>query len=370
MNLGTICCFLASTFPKALCTALYLWAYWTITFKVCFTSIPIIPSLILFIVMTVLAGLGMISYYLVVAVGPGSPLDFPSLCVTSTDINDDANINLMSSSSDSPVHTNEATGNLRPPEILVSKSVLVKENGGFRFCNSCKCWKPDRCHHCSACNKCILKMDHHCPWFSECIGFKNLKFFFQFLVYTVIYTFSCSIISGYVLYHFFFLEDIKLKFFSLNVLFVFFIGLVMFLAVVVFTGFSLFLLLKNRTTIESYKFNRIRPSKYGDHRGGDDAFHRNDAGDSIFDLGYKRNWQVVMGTTLIEWLLPIRFTVPKDEDGYVYGDGLSFEVNKAVFNQLKSHNELQQRLSTELGNFRAKQKAIQEQNVQDLISSY
>ncbi|GMG11545.1 unnamed protein product [[Candida] boidinii] len=143
----------------------------------------------------------------------------------------------------------------------------------------------------------------------------------------------------------------------------------MFLAVVVFTGFSLFLLLKNRTTIESYKFNRIRPSKYGDHRGGDDAFHRNDAGDSIFDLGYKRNWQVVMGTTVIEWLLPIRFTVPKDEDGYVYGDGLSFEVNKVVFNQLKSHNELQQRLSTELGNFRAKQKAIQQQNVQDLISS-
>ncbi|GMF06803.1 unnamed protein product [[Candida] boidinii] len=228
--------------------------------------------------MTVLAGLGMISYYLVVAVGPGSPLDFPSLCVASTYNNDDANINLMSGNPDSTTDTNEVTGNLRPPEILVSKSVLVKENGGFRF--------------------------------------------------------------------------------------------FMFLAVAVFTGFSLFLLLKNRTTIESYKFNRIRPSKYGDHRGGDDTFHRNESGDSIFDLGYKRNWQVVMGTTMIEWLLPIRFTVPKDEDGYVYGDGLSFEVNKVVFNQLKSHNELQQRLSTELGNFRAKQKAIQQQGMQDLISSY
>jgi len=28
----------------------------------------------------------------------------------------------------------------------------------------CKCFKPDRCHHCSDCGLCTLKMDHHCPW--------------------------------------------------------------------------------------------------------------------------------------------------------------------------------------------------------------
>jgi palmitoyltransferase len=26
----------------------------------------------------------------------------------------------------------------------------------------CHVFKPDRCHHCSICNRCVLNMDHHC----------------------------------------------------------------------------------------------------------------------------------------------------------------------------------------------------------------
>lgn len=32
----------------------------------------------------------------------------------------------------------------------------------FRFCRKCQTFKPPRTHHCSACNRCIMKMDHHC----------------------------------------------------------------------------------------------------------------------------------------------------------------------------------------------------------------
>lgn len=32
----------------------------------------------------------------------------------------------------------------------------------IRFCEKCQIIKPDRCHHCSVCGTCILKMDHHC----------------------------------------------------------------------------------------------------------------------------------------------------------------------------------------------------------------
>ncbi len=36
-----------------------------------------------------------------------------------------------------------------------------KIEGEARVCNKCKNYKPVRAHHCSTCNTCILKMDHH-----------------------------------------------------------------------------------------------------------------------------------------------------------------------------------------------------------------
>nr|XP_055054881.1 palmitoyltransferase ZDHHC15A isoform X1 [Misgurnus anguillicaudatus] len=59
--------------------------------------------------------------------------------------------------------------------------------GAIRFCHHCQLIKPDRCHHCSVCQMCVLKMDHHCPWLNNCIGFSNYKFFMLFLLYSFLY---------------------------------------------------------------------------------------------------------------------------------------------------------------------------------------
>eukprot|EP00803_Ostreobium_quekettii_P003864 evm.model.scf_167.4 EVM.evm.TU.scf_167.4 scf_167:43220-45726(-) len=59
----------------------------------------------------------------------------------------------------------------------------------WRFCKKCNRPKPDLAHHCSICRKCVLKMDHHCPWVGNCVGFRNYRYFFLFLMYLV---FGCA----------------------------------------------------------------------------------------------------------------------------------------------------------------------------------
>lgn len=54
---------------------------------------------------------------------------------------------------------------------------------GITFCKKCNLLRPDRAHHCSACKRCVLRFDHHCPWTGNCIGHLNHKYFILFLFY-------------------------------------------------------------------------------------------------------------------------------------------------------------------------------------------
>ena len=179
-------------------------------------------------------------------------------------------------------------------------------NGDINVCFICKLIKPDRCHHCKLCDKCILRMDHHCPWLNRCIGYSNQKYFILFLIYTLVYqifilctTFPTLIQCWNEMFMNNRSEYYIIILFMLNSCFLIPIGLLV--------VYSIRLVALNKTNIEDdyhqYVLDNCKAYQSG----------------NIFNLGnYIDNLKQIFGTNILFALLPLWTTL---------GDGHQFDIS-------------------------------------------
>lgn len=232
---------------------------------------------------------------------------------------------------------------------------VKRSTGARRWCSKCAAPKPDRCHHCRKCGRCVLRMDHHCPWVMDtCIGLRNHHAFLLLLAYTdalcfyTLYTLGAAfarLLDAPT-------DDIALPV-SWMVLAV--VALVVrrtltqfALALTPFASFHAYLATKNYTTLEYIEgMERVRrdgempddapPASYA--RLATLLAPRDGAHEQLlprtpraprhhlYNVGARANWRQVLGPHAALWWAPVETPVC---------DGVHYDIDQATWDALQA----------------------------------
>merc|ERR1711934_586668 len=172
-------------------------------------------------------------------------------------------------------------------------SIEKKLDGSGRWCRKCVKVKPDRCHHCRICQRCVLKMDHHCPWINNCVGYYNYKYFYLFILYALLILFWVSSTSFLNFLRSVASDDVlEVGSFSFLIVFCWIYCTLFGVALGGFVTFHTYLLVQNYTTIELVE-------KKGSPTRGKQYVHP-------WDLGMTANIEECLGKSMWLWMIPTR----------------------------------------------------------------
>jgi hypothetical protein len=71
-------------------------------------------------------------------------------------------------------------GYLKKPKDVTFMKIL-EEFDPVLLCPDCEVIRTEKSRHCSVCNRCVERFDHHCPWINNCVGTNNHGIFSFFL---------------------------------------------------------------------------------------------------------------------------------------------------------------------------------------------
>ncbi|XP_024031714.1 probable protein S-acyltransferase 15 [Morus notabilis] len=195
------------------------------------------------------------------------------------------------------------------PDVEESDEQTNGNSVQSKLCDKCSTYKPPRAHHCRVCKRCVLRMDHHCMWVNNCVGYWNYKAFFVLVfyatiasIYSTVMVISCSFqkdweFSGYL--------PLKIFYVTCGVMMV-----SLSLTLGTLLGWHIYLINHNMTTIEYYEGIR---TAWLTRKSGQNYRHP-------FNVSAYRNITLVLGPNMLKWLCPTSVSHLKG--------GLSFPVSR------------------------------------------
>ncbi|KAI3446532.1 hypothetical protein Pfo_003197 [Paulownia fortunei] len=186
--------------------------------------------------------------------------------------------------------------NGRTPHLKLPRTKDVLVNGHsvkVKFCDTCFLYRPPRASHCSICNNCVQRFDHHCPWVGQCIGIRNYRYFYMFITTSTILCIYVFVVSWINIVP---PKGSVWKAMSSDILSDFLI-VYCFIAVWFVGGltvFHLYLISTNQTTYENFRY-------------------RYDKKDNPYNKGMIKNFQEVFFTKVPRSMQDFRAFVQEDE---------------------------------------------------------